>query len=589
MSRIIKIEPKEIELPRKLKVAAYARVSVETERLAHSLAAQISFYSELIQKNPKWEYAGVYADSFISGTETGNRLEFQRMIEDCEKGLIDIILCKSISRFARNTVDILETVRRLRNIGVEVQFEKENIHTLSADGELMLSILASFAQEESRSISDNVKWGIRRRYEMGISCSKNPVFGYRWEGDELIVIPEEAVIVKRIFQNFLDGKSRLETEREFENEGIKTRKGCRWVDSNIKCVLSNITYTGNLLLQKEFIEDPINKKRRKNHGELPQYLVENTHEPIIDMETFQWVQDEMARRRELGPRANKSLNISCFTGKIKCPFCNMSYVHNLRTNRGFQEYWTCCSRKKKGGHCPVGGSIRHSELKKCCCEILGIDEFNDDVFYEKVDYIVVPKRETIEVHLKNGEVHLKECKNNGRKECWTPEARARASLTRLNNEAGNAKGGSCFTKKIKCVQCLCNFRRQSSGGIDKNYWRCSRHMNGCIGLCEDVLKETASRILMTDEFDEKCFSENIERINVTIDKLEFCFKDGRSVTDKYIPPKHPKIVLSEEAKARKSAALKASWTEERRQKASVLFREMRKNHGKKSNKNTGIN
>ena len=215
-------------------------------------------------------------------------------------------------------------------------------------------------------------------------------------------VPEEAAIVKRIYQNFLDGKSRLETEREFAAEGITTRDGCRWVDSNIKSVLSNITYTGNMLLQKEFIEDPITKKRRKNKGQLPQYFVENTHEPIIDMETFQYVQDEMARRRELGALANKSLNITCFTGKIKCGFCGKSFMHNTRKNRaqftttytdedGMYTTWVCGSRKQKqkGDPCKAK-EIPDKILKACCAEVLGLPEFDDEVFAERVERIDVP-------------------------------------------------------------------------------------------------------------------------------------------------------------------------------------------------------
>ena len=295
MKKIERIDPLIPQIKRKKRVAAYARVSMETDRLNHSLSAQISYYSKLIQKNHEWEYAGVYADSFISGTSIDRRTEFQRMIADCEAGKIDIILTKSISRFARNTVDLLSTVRRLKTIGVEVRFEKENIYSLSSSGEVMLSILASFAQEESINISNNVKWGTRKRFEQGIPNGHFRVYGYRWEGDRLVIVPEEAEIVKRIYQDFLDGKSRLETERELAADGITTRAGCRWVDSNIKGVLSNITYTGNMLLQKEFIESPLTHKRKKNRGELPQYLVENTHEPIIDKATFDYVQQEIAR------------------------------------------------------------------------------------------------------------------------------------------------------------------------------------------------------------------------------------------------------------------------------------------------------
>ena len=319
MRKINKIEPLMPTLPSRKKVAAYARVSLETERLQHSLSAQVSYYSELIQSNPEWEYAGVYADDGITGTKS-TRAEFQRLLQDCEDGKIDIILTKSISRFARNTVDLLETVRHLKELGIEVRFEKERINSLSGDGEVMLTLLASFAQEEIISLSNNVKWGTRKRMEQGIPNGHFRVFGYRWEGDQLVIVPEEAAIVRRIFQNFLDGKSRLETEREFAEEGITTREGKRWVDSNIKVVLTNVTYTGNLLLQKEYIEDPLTKKRKKNRGELPQFYVEDTHEAIIDKETFDYVQAEIARRKELGAFANKSLNITCFTSKLKC--CN---------------------------------------------------------------------------------------------------------------------------------------------------------------------------------------------------------------------------------------------------------------------------
>ena len=206
-------------------------------------------------------------------------------------------------------MDLLNTVRRLKELGVSVRFEKENIDSLSADGEVMLTLLASFAQEEVRSLSENERWSVKKRFEQGIPVCRSRILGYRWEGDHLVIVPEEAAIVRRIFQNFLDGKSRLETERELNGKGITTKGGFKWCDSNIKVILTNITYTGNMLFQKEYIEDPITKKRRKNKGELPQYWVEGTHEAIIDMETFQYVQDEIARRKALGALANKSLNI----------------------------------------------------------------------------------------------------------------------------------------------------------------------------------------------------------------------------------------------------------------------------------------
>lgn len=251
MRKIEKIDVIKPILKSKKKVAAYARVSVETDRLKHSLSNQVSYYNQFIQSNPEWEFVGVYADSGISGTSASKRPEFQRLLQDCRDGKIDIVLTKSIQRFARNTVDLLEVVRELKTLGIEVRFEKENIHSLSGDGELMLSILASFAQEESRSISENVKWGTIKRFKQGIPNGRFHIYGYRWEGDKLVIIEEEAKVIRRIYSEYLSGKSRLQIEKMFATEGIKTRRGYPWVDSNIRVILMNIHYTGNLLFQKE--------------------------------------------------------------------------------------------------------------------------------------------------------------------------------------------------------------------------------------------------------------------------------------------------------------------------------------------------
>lgn len=587
MPKISKIEPTVPAIKQLKKVAAYARVSMQSERMMHSISAQVSYYSKLIQKNPDWEYAGVYADDFISGTNTVKRDEFKRMLADCEKGKIDIILTKSISRFARNTVDLLKTVRDLKAKGIEVRFEKENINSMSGDGELMLSILASFAQEESRSISENVRWATKKRFEQGIPNGKFRVFGYRWDEDQLVIEPSEAAIVKRIFQNFLDGKSRLETEKEFADEGITTSNGCRWVDSNIKVVLTNITYTGNLLLQKEFIEDPITKHRKKNRGELPQYFVENTHEPIIDMETFQYVQDEIARRKELGALANKSLNTTCFTGKIKCPHCGVSYMHNKRTDRGnYLEFWCCGSRKKKGGRCEVGGSINHKNMVKACTEVLGLEEFNEEIFLREVDHIDVPKRYVLEFHMTDGRVITKDCPNTGHKDCWTAEYRAKTSAKRRKNGT-NCKGSSCFTGKIKCKNCGCNFRRATqpsataeSGKV--NYWRCSEHSNGCqtAGLREDVLIPLLADTLGMAEFDEAVFRKTVDYISVLTDKdLEIHKKDGTVTAVIYTPPAPKRLPRTEEQKAHMRSLMKEKWTPERKTEMSERMKQMRKERG----------
>ena len=526
MPSIKKILPKTNAMPARKRVAAYARVSMETERLNHSLSAQVSRYSAIIQSNPEWEYAGVYADEGVTGTVAAKRPEFSRMLADCEAGRIDIILTKSISRFARNTVDLLNTVRRLKEIGVEVRFEKEGISTFDGTGEVMLTLLASFAQEEIVSLSSNVKWGIRKRFANGNPCTHFRVYGYRWEGDRLVIVPEEAAVVKRIFQNFLDGKSRLETEREFAAEGITTAKGCRWVDSNIKAVLTNVTYTGNLLLQKEFIADPVSKQKKKNRGELPQYWIEKHHDPIISMDVFHHVQNEMERRKALGALANKALNTSCFTGKIKCGNCGISFMHKTRRRRGgtallFGErygVWSCGTRRKKGGKCKMR-EIPDTALHRACADALGLEEFSEAAFSDRILKIIVTDNGLLEFIFKNGTVKSQKWKSTAKKDCWTEEFKSRQ---REWMKAYQSKAGGRFypfTRRIFTEGGAPLHRRAKSNGP---CWR-----DGSIGIREDALKTISAEVLGLEEFDENAFRERVSSITVSKEMLlTFRFMDG---------------------------------------------------------------
>ena len=579
MRNVRKIEPSAPVVKPKTRVAAYARISMESERMSHSLSAQISYYNEKIQKNPDWLFAGVYADNGISGTGTSKRDEFNRLIADCDAGKIDLVLTKSISRFARNTVDLLETVRHLKEIGVEVWFERENIHSMDGDGELMLSILASFAQEESRSISENEKWSIKKRFEQGIPNGHFRIYGYRWEGDDLIPVPEEAAIVKRIFQNFLDGKSRLETEREFAAEGITTRDGCRWADSNIAGVLKNCTYTGDLLLQKEYISDPIQKKRKKNRGELPQYYVPDHHEAIIDREIFKYVQSEMARRKELGARSNKSLNITCFTGKIKCEKCGQSLMRNTRTNRAKTSQlgdklvgWVCGSRKKKGHTCTTR-EIPDRFLRQACAEALGTDEFDEEVFTERVNFVSVPDNGFLTFHFKDGTKKTLAWENTAKKDCWTADRRAAVSEYRRTNRAMGKKGSSCLTCRIKCGSCGGNYQVETSNG--SRFWRCRTNRDG-IPLREDVLKEVITDVMGTETFDEHAVTEMLDSILVDGNTLVFRFSDGREESRKWVKPRRKGYKHTEEYKEHMRQLMKDRWTPKRKETMSEKMKTMRK-------------
>lgn len=299
MKKIRKIEAVLPTATERKKVAAYARVSKETERLKNSVSAQVSHYSAFIQGNPEWEYAGVYADYGITGTLTSKRKGFQRMLADCKAGKIDIIITKSISRFARNTVDLLETVRQLRTLGIEVRFEKEQINSLSESGELMLSLLASFAQEESQSISENIKWGLRKRFQSGeIGAANKHILGYRYDDGQkkYVIVPEEAKTVRWLFDMYLAGLSLRKIAKALNEAGFCTMKGGSFTEASLNLLVRNEIYAGDIRRQKCFVEDPIAKNKVKNCGQLPQYYMLDCHEPILDRETWAKVQKEIERR-----------------------------------------------------------------------------------------------------------------------------------------------------------------------------------------------------------------------------------------------------------------------------------------------------
>ena len=567
MRKINIIEPKVPQMPSRKMVAAYARVSMESERLQHSLSAQVSYYSSLIQQNPAWEYAGVYADDGITGTKTNDRTEFNRMIADCEAGKIDIILTKSISRFARNTVDLLNAVRHLKDLGISVQFEKEHIDSLSEDGELMLTLLASFAQEEVRSLSDNVKWGTRKRFEKGIPNGRFQIYGYRWDGDHLVVEPEEAKIVKLIYDNFLNGLSAESTEKQLEEMGVKSYKGQHFGNTSIRQILGNITYTGNLLFQKEYTVDPISKKSRKNQGELPQYWVENTHEAIIPMEVYQAVQEEKARRRELGVFANWSINTSCFTSKIKCGRCGKSYQRSNRKGRKDPDanytVWICGTRRKTGNAQCQNKDIPEPMLKEACTAVLGLDEFDETVFSEQIDHIEIPAPYEMVFYFKDGRIVPHRWQSTMRKDCWTDERRAAKGRYVQEHQLG--PNSSCFTSRIRCDQCGENYRRQRSRHKDGSFdsvWRCASSAKcSSPSIKEETLMALCAEAMGLDEFEETAFREQIACIHITAPfHLSIHFFDGHTFEAQWENrrkmPKH-----SEERKQHMREVMIQKWRE----------------------------
>lgn len=262
------------------RVAAYARVSSEKGEALHSLSAQISYYNECISNHIGWEFVGVYADEGISGTKD-SRPEFQRLLADCRKNMIDLVITKSITRFARNTVTLLDAIRELKLLNIDVFFEKENLHSLSANGELMLTLLAMYAEEEARSASENQKWRIQKMFAEG-RPNTGRMLGYYLKDGQLTIIPEEAEIVRMIFDDYLSGMGRLAIAKKLNEMSIPTVRGTgEWREGSIFRILHNEKYTGDMLLQKTYSQDFRTKKRVVNKGEKRRYYVQDSHEPII--------------------------------------------------------------------------------------------------------------------------------------------------------------------------------------------------------------------------------------------------------------------------------------------------------------------
>ena len=310
-----------IDTPVKRKVCAYARVSTDHEEQLTSYEAQVSYYTEYIKKHDDWEFIKVYADEGISGCSTKGRLGFLKMVEDALDGKIDLIITKSVSRFARNTVDSLTAIRKLKDHDVECFFEKENIWTFDSKGELLISIMSSLAQEESRSISENCTWGQRKRFADGkVSMPYKCFVGYRrGEDGTPEVVPEEAEIVRRIYSMYLQGKAVGAIANQLTKENIPSPAGkSKWATSTVQSILTNEKYKGDALLQKTFTVDFLQKKVKKNEGEVPKYYVEQSHEAIIDPIEFELVQQEIARRTAIGKRYSGQ---SILSARIICGDC----------------------------------------------------------------------------------------------------------------------------------------------------------------------------------------------------------------------------------------------------------------------------
>jgi DNA invertase Pin-like site-specific DNA recombinase len=334
------------QLQPKKRVCAYCRVSTDSREQHNSFSVQMDYYKNFIDNQEDWEFSGIYADEARSGTKLQKRDDFLRMMKDCEDGKIDMVITKSVTRFARNTVDSIQAIRRLKELGIGVYFEKEHINSLSEKSEQMLTILSSLAQGEAESISTNNKWAVMKRFNDGTFTISCPAYGYtKDENGELVIKEEEAAVVRRIFRDYLHGKGTYLIAKELTDEGCPTiRSGEKWSDGVVRELLLNPVYSGNLLLQKTYTTEVLPFKRKHNRGQVPQYFIEDNHEPLITPEQAEAVREIMEyRSKQHGVDSEKCQNRYGFSSKILCGECGSTFRRQkIYIGKPYEKIQWCC-------------------------------------------------------------------------------------------------------------------------------------------------------------------------------------------------------------------------------------------------------
>ena len=481
----------------KKRVAAYARVSLDTEMLLHSLSAQISHYSKLIKAKPEWEYAGIYADEGISGRSTVQRDQFNRLMADCEAGLVDIVLVKSISRFARDTVDCLKAVRHLKDIGVEVRFEREGISTFSEDGELLLTLLASFAQAESESISANVKWATRKRFEEGIPNGHKPPYGYEWDGEMFRIIPEQGKVVKYIYHQYLAGASAYAIAKALKEQGVVGQNGAAMCDSTIRDIVTNTAYTGTMILQKNYTTDSHTRKR--NRGELPRYAVQGIFEQLISADDFE--RACAIRQKRAAEANNTNPTFTRFSGLMVCGYCGHGI--SRRTAKGIKK-WVCNTRERKGVTACDLRPITEAELETAADSIT-----TDEKEFKSLVRKITVYGDRLDFDLENGK------------------------LKSIPRTYGGHKTHCGFYGKLVCGLCGAKLERKTrkiKAGLYP-FWRCTGPRHACTlrGIHEDRIRQATAKVMDMENF-EPVFVEKVSQAVVFNDEIRYEFKDGTVVT-----------------------------------------------------------
>ncbi|HPY84959.1 MAG TPA: recombinase family protein [Ruminococcus flavefaciens] len=504
-----------LDQPKKRKVAGYARVSTDSEEQQTSYEARVSYYTEYIQKRADWEFAGVYTDQGISATNTKHRDGFNRMIADALDGKIDLIVTKSVSRFARNTVDSLTTVRKLKEKGVEVYFEKENIYTLDSKGELFITIMSSLAQEESRSISENVTWGQRKRMVDGkVTMPYGRFLGYRKGEDGLPeIVPEEAEVVRLIYKSFMEGMSYYKIAKMLMGMEIPAPAGGeKWHRRTVESILTNEKYKGSALLQKKFTVDFLTKKQKVNEGEVPQYFVEHSHDAIIAPEEYELVQAEIERRKGLGKEYSGR---SIFSAKLVCSCCGGFFGSKVwhSTSKYRRVIWQCNHKFKNGEKCKTP-HLYEDDIKKRFIEVCNRIASDKEDFLLSCQQIVEmltntaaldKKIESQYIYLNGLAVSMQEfIKENAMK----PQ----------DEDFYKKKMAEYNAQKAEAEKVLHNLQ-------DKRAARLSRKE-----LLEGLIRTMSREGIVTDNFDAKLWLLLVEKATVGTDgKLNFTLRNGMEI------------------------------------------------------------
>ena len=503
------------EATERLRVAAYARVSTNNKEQLTSYEAQVDYYTRYIQSKPdEWDFVEVYTDEGISATNTKKRDGFNRMIADALAGKIDLIITKSISRFARNTVDTLTTVRKLKEKGIDIFFEKENIHTLDAKGELLITIMSSLAQEESRSISENVTWGQRKRFADGkVSLPYKRFLGYAKGPDGLpVIVEEEALVIRLIYRLFLYGKSPSAIASYLTDEGLPTPSGkAVWRASVVESILTNEKYKGDALLQKKFTVDFLTKKQKVNEGEVPQYYVANSHPAIIEPEIFDLVQYELKRRKADGRFT------SCahpFSGKLLCGECGGVYGSKVwHSNTPYRAVVWQCNEKHRGQHCATP-HLYEEEIKAAFLAAFNLVLGNREEIVESYHEVMEALTDTTDLDAENARLQN--------------ELEVTMGLIRkaIDENAHQAMDQADYNRKYTD---LCErYERTQARLAELQAQRLERTAKWV--KIKMFLEQLAARDTLVQTWDEELLYTTVDFVTVRENKeMVFTFRDGRQV------------------------------------------------------------